>query len=127
MGVGGAVTGGGLGPGLVGGGGGGPVRQGAVRPAAVVDGGEGVEQGLELGEGGGLGGLGAEPVLEGLLEPLDFALGLRVVRLAVLLRDAQAAQLGSRPLRPPRPPANRVVKTMPVEFLSGVKGFGWWS
>ena len=53
-----------------------------------------VEEGLELGEGGGLEGLGAEPLLQGLLEPLDFALGLRVVRLAVLLPDAQAAQFG---------------------------------
>jgi hypothetical protein len=35
--------------------------QRAVRAAGVVDGGEGVEQCLELGEGGGLAGLGAEP------------------------------------------------------------------
>jgi len=36
-----------------------------VRPLVVVDAGEGVQEGLELGDGGGLGGLGAEPVLEG--------------------------------------------------------------
>ena len=47
---------------------------------------------MELGEGGGLGGLGAQPVLQGLLEPFDLALGLRVVRLAVLLGDVPAAQ-----------------------------------
>jgi hypothetical protein len=63
-----------------------------VRPLAVVDHGEPVEEYLELGEGGGLGVLGGEPVLEGLLEPLDFALGLGVVRLAVFLGDAQSAQ-----------------------------------
>jgi hypothetical protein len=55
VGVGGAVAGSGLGAGGVGGGGGGPVGQGAVRPLVVVDGGEGVEEGLQLGEGGGLG------------------------------------------------------------------------
>ena len=64
-----------------------------MRPAGVVDAGEGVQQGLELGEGGGLVRLGAEPVLHGLLEALDLALGLGVVRLAVLLLDAEAAQL----------------------------------
>ena len=55
VGVGGAVAGGGFGPGGVGGGGGLAVRQGPVRPAGVVVAGEGVEEGLELGEGGGLG------------------------------------------------------------------------
>ena len=50
--------------------------------------------GLELGQRGGLRVLGGEPVLEGLLEPLGFSLGLGVVRLAVLLGDAQAPQLG---------------------------------
>jgi len=39
---------------------------------------EGVEQGLELGEVGGLGILGGRPFLEGLLEPLGLALGLRL-------------------------------------------------
>jgi hypothetical protein len=60
----------------------------------VVDAGEGVQQGLELGESGGLVRLRAEPLLEGLLEAFDLALGLGVVRLAVLLGDAQAAQFG---------------------------------
>jgi hypothetical protein len=55
VGVAGPVAGGGFGTRLVGSGGGGPVGQGAVRPLVVVDGGEVVQQGLELGEGGGLG------------------------------------------------------------------------
>ena len=92
-GVGVAVTGGGFGPGGVGGGGSGPGRQGFVRPAGVVVAGERVELGLELGEGAGLGVLGGEPVLQGLLEPFGFTLGLGVVGLSVLLGDAQAAQL----------------------------------
>jgi hypothetical protein len=70
------------------------VRQGTVRPPGVADAGEGVKEGLQLAGSGGLAGLGAEPFLEGLLEPPGFALGLGVVRLAVLLLDAQAAQLG---------------------------------
>jgi hypothetical protein len=63
------------------------VRQGPVRAVVVVGLDELIEQGLQLGEGGGLSGLGADPLLEGLLEPFDFALGLRMVGLAVLLRD----------------------------------------
>jgi hypothetical protein len=63
-----------------------------VRALGVVVAGEGVEEGLELGEAGGLGCLGGEPVLEGLPESFDFALSLGVIRLAVLLGDAQAAQ-----------------------------------
>jgi hypothetical protein len=93
VGVGGAVAGGGFGPARVGGGRGGPVLEGAVRPLVVVVAGEGVQQGLQVGEGGGLGVLGGQPFLQGLPEPLHFALGLGVVRLPVLLRDAQAAQL----------------------------------
>ena len=64
-----------------------------MRALGAGDAGEGVQQGLELGEGGGLGRLGVEPVLHGLLEALRFALGLGVVRLAVLLGDPEAAQL----------------------------------
>jgi hypothetical protein len=43
----------------------------------VVVGGEGVELGLQLGEAGG-GRLGGQPFLDGLLEPFDLALGLRL-------------------------------------------------
>jgi hypothetical protein len=64
-----------------------------VRALAVVAGSEGVEQGLQLGEGGGLGRLGGQPFLQGLPEPFHLALGLGVVRLAVLLLRAEAAQL----------------------------------
>jgi hypothetical protein len=45
VGVGGPVAGGGFGARLVGGGRGGPVRQGAVWPLVVVDGGEGIQAG----------------------------------------------------------------------------------
>ena len=58
----------------------------------VVD--EGVEQGLELGDGGGLVGLGAQPFLQGLLEPFDLAAGGGVVGAGVLLGDAEAAEFG---------------------------------
>jgi len=54
-----AVAGRGLGAGGVGGGGGGGAGQGAVRSLPVVDADEAVEQRLELGDGGGLVGLGA--------------------------------------------------------------------
>ena len=63
-----------------------------MRAVGVVDAGEGVQQGLEPGEGGGLVRLGAEPVLHRLLEAFDLALGQGVVRLAVFLLDAEAAQ-----------------------------------
>jgi hypothetical protein len=65
-----------------------------VRPLLVGDGGELVEQGLQLGEGGGLDGLGGEPLGEGLLEALHLAAGGGVVRAGVLLRHAKVAQLG---------------------------------
>jgi hypothetical protein len=64
-----------------------------VRPLLVVIAGELIEQGLELGEAGGLPGLGGQPFLQGLPEPLDLALGLGVVRLAVLLPHPEAAKL----------------------------------
>jgi hypothetical protein len=63
------------------------------RALGVADAGEGVQQGLEAGEGVGLVRLGAEPVLHGLLESFSFPLGLGVVGLAVFLGDAEAAQL----------------------------------
>jgi len=58
-----AVAWGGLGSAGVGGGRGGPVRQGAVWPAMVVLLDKDVEQYLELGDGGRLVGLAAEPLL----------------------------------------------------------------
>ena len=53
-----AGGGSGLGQGVVNGGRGGAVGQGAVRALLVVEGAEEVEEGLELVEGGGLAGLG---------------------------------------------------------------------
>ena len=94
VGVAGPVPGDSLGPGCVSGGGRCPVRQGPVRPFVVIDGGEGIQEGLQLADRGRLGGLGAEPVLQGLLKPLHFPLGLRVTGLAVLLPHPEAAQFG---------------------------------
>ena len=59
--------------------------QGSVGPAVGVFIDELVKQLLELFDRARLDGSGAEPFLERLLEPFDFALGLRVVRFAVLL------------------------------------------
>jgi hypothetical protein len=52
--------------------------EGAVRPDGVVVALEAVQLALQLGDGGG-GGLGGEPLLQGLVEPFNFAAGLRVV------------------------------------------------
>jgi hypothetical protein len=60
----------------------------------VVDGHELVQELLQLDQVGGLVGLGAQPPLQGLLEPLDLAAGGGLVRAAVLLFDVAAAQLG---------------------------------
>jgi hypothetical protein len=62
-----------------------------VRPLRVVEADEGVDEGLELGEGAGLVRLCAQPFLQRLLEAFDLALGLWVVGLAVLLCDVQLA------------------------------------
>ena len=91
MGVVGAVAGGGFGSAGVDRGRGGPVWQGSVGPPLVVLDGEGVQQPLEVGDGGALVGLGAQPLLHGLLEAFDLALGLRVPGAAVLLVHTQAA------------------------------------
>ena len=67
-----ALPGGDLGACGVDGGRGGFVGQGAVRAAVVVFVDEGVELGLEFGDGGGL-GLTDEPLLEGLVEAFDLS------------------------------------------------------
>ena len=69
---------------------GGPVQR-PVRPEVVVDATEAVELGLQVGQGG-RGGLSCQPALLGLVEALDFSLGLRMVGMAVLLGDAQAGE-----------------------------------
>jgi hypothetical protein len=107
VGVGGAVAGDGPGPGVAGDGGGAAVWQRPVGALVVVVGGQGVELGLQFGDGG-RGGLGGQPFLERLLEPLDLALGLRVVRLAVLLVDSEAAEF--------------VLEVVAAAFAAGVPG-----
>jgi len=60
----------------------------------VVDGHELIQELGELDQVGGLVGLGAQPLLQRLLEPLDLATGGGLVGAAVLLLDVAAAQLG---------------------------------
>jgi hypothetical protein len=112
VGVAGPVAWSGFGPGGVGGRRGGMVRQRPVRPVLVVGGGEGVEEGLELGERAGLGVLGGEPVLEGLLESFDFALGLGWFGRPFFWVMPRRRSSCSMALRPPRPPEYRVVNTI---------------
>src|SRR5215211_7767014 len=101
-----------FGTGGVGGCGGAGVGQGAVRSLVVVDVDEAVEQGLELGDRGGLVGLGAQPRLEGLLEAFDLAAGGGVVRREFFWTMPRRRSSDSRPLRPPLPPDSRVVNTI---------------
>nr|WP_232807339.1 hypothetical protein [Geodermatophilus chilensis] len=54
---------------------------------------EQVEQGLQFGDRGGLDGLGAQPLLQRLLDAFDLAAGGGVIWGAVLLHDAQPARL----------------------------------
>jgi hypothetical protein len=68
------------------------VWQGAVGSAVVVLVDEGLEQGLELGEGGGLDGLGAEPLLHRLLEAFDLAAGGGVAGAGVFLDDVESSE-----------------------------------
>lgn len=122
VGVAGPVAGRGFRAGCIGGGRGGAVREGPVRPVLVADGGEVIGQGLELGDGGGLGRLGGEPGLEGLPEPLDLALGLRVAGPAVLLPHPQAAQLGFEAVAaaPPAGESRREDQPLPVKVEAGM-------
>ena len=116
------LAGGGLGAGGVGNCGGAPVRQGPVGAAGVVVSGEGIQQSLELGEVSGP-VLGGEPFLQGLPEPLDLALGLGVVRPAVLLPDPQQPQLVLQgvPAAPAAAAGEPRCVDRAIEFLSGVK------
>jgi hypothetical protein len=61
-------------------------------PVVVVLVGEAVEEGLEFGDGVWLGGLGAEPFLQGLLEAFGLSAGGRMVGPGVLLDDVQASE-----------------------------------
>jgi len=67
--------------------------------------------------------LGGQPLFQGLLEPLGLALGLRVVGLAVFLRDAQPPQLVLEAVAAAAAGEPGRID-QPVEFLSGVKVFG---
>jgi hypothetical protein len=64
-----------------------------VRSIVVVGADEGVDEGLQLGDGDRLDGLGEQPLLHRLLEPFDLAAGGGVVRAGVLLHDVAAAEL----------------------------------
>ena len=68
---------------------------------------------MELGEGGGLGVPGGEPVLEGLLEPFDLALVWGWFGLPFFWVMPRRRSSCSKALRPPLPPDRRVVKTIP--------------
>jgi hypothetical protein len=81
---------GGLGEGGVGGGRGAP-GEFAVWAVVVVEVAECVELALQFGQGG-CWWLGGEPAFEGLVEALDFSLGLRVAGVAVLLCDAEVGE-----------------------------------
>jgi hypothetical protein len=61
-----------------------------VRALGVVDGAEGVELGLHVGEVGWSGSWG-QPAFEGLVEAFDFSLGLGVAGVAVFLDDTKGA------------------------------------
>jgi hypothetical protein len=95
-----------------------------VRAALVVGGDEGCQLGLELGDGGGR-RLPGQPFLEGLLESFDFALGLGMARLAVLLPDPEAAQFGLQAVAAALAARQPGSELLAVEFLMGVKWFGW--
>ena len=111
----------GAGPGVPGGLGG-AAADGPVRPAGVVVGGEGIQLGLQPTDGGG-GVLAGEPVLEGLVQSLDLAAGLRVVGPAVAVGDPQRGELAFE--RDPAAAPVEAGKDSTIEFLSGVKCFGW--
>ena len=80
----------------------------------VVDVHELVQELLELDQAGGLVGLGAQPLLQRLLEPLDLATGGGLVRAAVFLRDVAAAQLGLQSVAAAAAAGKARVNTIPL-------------
>jgi hypothetical protein len=108
-----SLPGGCFGAGGVGGRGGALVGQRAVWAAVVVFVDEVVEVGLQLGEGGGA-GLVAEVLFEGLVEAFDLAAGGGVVGVELIWMTPRRRISCSSALRPPLPPASRVVKTIPL-------------
>lgn len=77
----------------------GPSADSAVRAFGVVPGAELVEHFLQFCDGGWL-RPGGQPVFEGLVEPFDLALGLRVSGLAVLLLDVVGLEEFLEPVAP---------------------------
>ena len=71
-----------------------------MRPDVVVDVGEGVQLGLQFGDGGG-GWLRGQPALLGLVEAFDLALGLGMAGMAFFCVTPRLASRYSKPLRPP--------------------------
>ena len=65
-----------------------------MRAVVVVLLGEGVQQVLQVRDGGGLVWLGSQPFLQGLLEAFNLALGLGVPGAAVLLDNPQTPEFG---------------------------------
>ena len=115
VGVGGVAGGGGFGAGGVGGGGGGAVGEGAVGSRGGCSGRRRCRAGLGARRWWRAGWVGRGAIVlmvcwkRSTLPQVVGWLGRRV-----LLADAEAASSVSKPLRPPRPPAKRVVKTMPL-------------
>jgi hypothetical protein len=93
-----------------------------VGPGLVVDAGEGVQLGLQLGESGG-GGLRGEPALQGLVEAFDLALGLGMAGMAIFLGDAET---GEQVLEAVAAAGEAGGVDRSVEFLTDVKPL-WWS
>jgi hypothetical protein len=96
---------------------GGEPLQCPVGSKLVADALEAVELGLQLGDGGGR-WLGCEPALQGLVEAFDLALGLRIVGMAVLLRDAQ---VGDQVFEAVAAASEPGCVDRAVEFLTDVK------
>jgi hypothetical protein len=93
--------------GRVSGGRGGAARDRAVQAPGVVAPGEGVEQRLELGKGGGLVGLRAEPLLHRLLESFGFPWVWGWPGLPFFCRMPRRRSSCSRALRPPEEHSGR--------------------
>jgi hypothetical protein len=99
----------------------GAAADGPVWPCGVVVGGELVELGLQAAGGGGQ-VVAGEPFLQGLVEALDLAAGLRVVGAAMAEPDPERGEFAFE--RDPAAAAVKAGEDGAVEFLSGVKLFG---
>jgi hypothetical protein len=102
---------------------GGAVWQRAVGPAVVVFVGEGIELGLQFGDGGGA-GLAGEPFFECLMEAFNFPAGGGVVGGGVDLLYAQAVQFGFEAVAAAFAAGESGGKTMPLS-VSVEYGMPW--